>query len=128
MGHRSAMERYVGRWLDAEGLRGWRQNHRVFVADGETIEVDFAWPEAKVALEVSPFFTHGSRAAQERDVERRRLLVAAGWVTIEATDPDLVDRNSFGVIARSIRLALMTSGALGGAQRLRAHQTSRRAA
>jgi very-short-patch-repair endonuclease len=111
IGHRSRLEQRVARWLDAAGLGGWERNVRVAVSGGADIEVDFAWPSARVALEVSPFFTHGSRAAQERDAERRRLLVADGWGAIDATDTHLVDRESFDAIARSVRQALARAGA-----------------
>lgn len=97
--HRSELEQKVARWLDAAGLRDWQPNYAAQVADGETVEVDFAWPHVRVALEVSPFFTHGSRAAQERDAVRRRLLVAQDWRIVEATDPDLESRRAF---ARSV--------------------------
>ena len=93
--HRSDLEQQVARWLVAAGLRDWTANYPVPVAVGDPVEVDFAWPHAKVALEVSPFFTHGSRAAQDRDVVRRRLLVAQGWRIVEATDPDLESQHAF---------------------------------
>ena len=93
--HRSDLEQKVARWLRTAGLRGWRPNFEASVAGGERVELDFAWPPAKVALEVSPFFTHGSRAAQERDAVRRRLLVAQGWKIVEATDPDLENEHAF---------------------------------
>ncbi len=95
LGHRSRLEQRVAKWLREAGLGGWRSNYLVDVGNGERVEVDFAWPELKVALEVSPFFTHGSRAKQERDAQRRRLLVAAGWRIIEATDRDLADQRAF---------------------------------
>ncbi|MDO8363756.1 MAG: type IV toxin-antitoxin system AbiEi family antitoxin domain-containing protein [Actinomycetota bacterium] len=95
IGHRSGLEQRVARWLNDAGLQGWQRNHRVSVDGGRTVEVDFAWPARKVALEVSPFFTHGSRSGQERDLERRRLLVVRGWRVLEATDPDLESRSAF---------------------------------
>ena len=55
------------------------------------IEVDFAWTASRVALEVSPLYRHGSKRTQERDTERRRMLVEAGWRLIEATDRDVQD-------------------------------------
>ncbi len=106
LGHRSGLEQRVARWMREAGLRGWRSNYRVDVGNGEQVEVDFAWPELKVALEVSPFFTHGSRAKQERDAQRRRLLVQAGWRIIEATDRDLVNRHAFGRTIRALDLVL----------------------
>lgn len=129
IGHRSGLEQRVRRWLDHAGLRGWSRNLKVPVAVGPPVEVDFAWPDSKVALEVSPFFTHGSRAKQERDAERRRLLTVEGWRTVEATDPDLIDQGAFGRCAAALRLLLAgTSGASGPSQRDSAHPTPGREA
>lgn len=104
--HRSGKEQVVGRWLSVAGLGGWVPNHRVEVGNGETIEVDFAWPRSKVGLEASPFYTHGSRQTQERDAYRRRLLVESDWRIVEATDPDLVNQHSFGRTVRALRRLL----------------------
>jgi very-short-patch-repair endonuclease len=73
---------------------------------GVCVEVDFAWPAHRVALEVSPFFAHGTRATQERDMERCRLLTQDGWRTIEATDPDLVDRATFQATTRALHVIM----------------------
>ena len=109
IGHRSGTEQRVGRWLTAAGLAGWERNHRVEVGNGETIEVDFAWPASRIGLEASPFFTHGSRRTQERDAFRRRLLVESDWRIVEATDPDLADQQSFGRTVRALRTLLERS-------------------
>ncbi len=124
IGHRSRLEQRVGRWLTEAGLSGWHRNFEVPVA-GDPVEVDFAWPDAKVALEISPFFTHGTRAAQDRDVERRRLLTAERWSTVEATDPDLENHQAFERCIATLRQLLgPTSGALRGAGRNATHPTS----
>lgn len=125
IGHRSRLEQTVGTWLNDAGLDGWCRNYQVPVGGGgrrRSVEVDFAWPSQMVALEVSPFFTHGSRAQQERDAERRRVLVAAGWRVVEATDADLDHKRGFAKIAESLR-SLM-SCAIRPAQRAPAHRTS----
>lgn len=120
--HRSDLEQKVARWLVAAGLRSWRANYRVTVADGDPVEVDFAWREAKVALEVSPFFTHGSRAAQDRDAVRRRLLVAEGWRIVEATDPDLESQQAFaGTVVSLQHLLGEAPCAVGSSQRYLLH-------
>lgn len=106
VGHRSGLEQRVGRWLTDAGLHGWERNFAVPVAEGPPIEVDFAWPGQRVALEVSPFVTHGARAQQTRDIERRRLLVETGWRVTEATDPDLAGRLAFARTVRSLALLL----------------------
>ena len=125
IGHRSGLEQQVGRWLNDAGLRGWQRNHRAPVGGRRSVEVDFAWTEAKIALEVSPFFTHGSRATQERDVERRRLLVPAGWRVVEATDPDLESQQAFDRVVASLTRLLtsadMTSRALSSFQSYSTH-------
>ena len=45
----------------------------------EGMEVDFAWPERGVVVELDSWEYHGTRAAFERDRRRDRILVAAGW-------------------------------------------------
>ena len=110
IGHRSDLEQAVASWLREAGLTGWRRNLKVPMPDGGLIEVDFAWPHEQVALEVSPFFTHGSREKQERDVERRRSLVLQGWRTIEATDPDLESKVAFRRCASGLRELLRGQG------------------
>ena len=128
IGHRSRLEQTVRGWLDGAGLHGWKRNYRAPVGSGRRVEVDFGWPAAKVALEISPFFTHGSRAAQERDAQRRRLLVLAGWRVVEATDPDVESQRGFaGVVASLSSLLLDTSRALTVAGRHGAHATERAA-
>lgn len=105
-GHRSRLEQRVASWLKDARVGGWRRNHKVVVGTAE-IEVDFAWLDRRVALEVSPFFTHGSRQKQERDIVRRRALVKSGWSIIEATDPDLEDSESFGRVLAALRPLLV---------------------
>ncbi len=94
-GHRSMKEQHVGGWLREARVAKYRRNYKVQVGTGELIEVDFAWPRWRVALEVSPFFTHGSKVAQARDMLRRRLLLEAGWRILEVTDADLRNARSF---------------------------------
>lgn len=104
IGHRSGKEQMVGRWLTRAGLTGWTRNLKVCVDDeGNLVEVDFGWEGIQAALEVSPFFTHGSRAKQERDAHRRRLLVGARWHVVEALDADIATERSFKPIVITLR-------------------------
>lgn len=106
IGHRSAKEQKVGRWLNRAGLTGWTRNLKVrVVVSGRVVEVevDFGWPNDRVALEVSPFFTHGSRVTQDRDAERRRLLAVASWHVVEAVDGDLANERAFARIIAALR-------------------------
>lgn len=96
MGHRNAKEQQVARWLTSARLMAWTRNLRVRVRnDQESIEVDFGWRSVRLALEVRPFFIHGSREKQERYAERRRLLVANDWRVVEALDHDIATERAF---------------------------------
>ncbi len=109
-GHRSGLEQKVGGWLTAAGLGGWVRNFDV-PCEGGAVEVDFAWLEPRVALEVSPFVTHGSRTAQARDIERRREITLAGWRCVEAEDGDVADESSFQPTVRILRALLLRTQA-----------------
>ena len=105
--HRSLNERRVAGWLRRLGVDGAQPNFMVTTPLGD-IEVDFAWPGDRVALEVSPFHTHGSEEKQRRDAFRRRALTTISWRTVEATDADIAEFNSFVPIAQSI-IALLAA-------------------
>ena len=70
------------------------QQHRVVLPDGRSAELDAAWPEARVAVELDGAAFHGSREARERDLRRDSALAALGWVVLRfsyerlVSDPD----------------------------------------
>jgi predicted transcriptional regulator of viral defense system len=49
------------------------------------VEPDFRWPAHKLIVEIDGFGTHGTRHAFERDRERDRRLLAAGWRVVRLT-------------------------------------------
>ncbi len=91
---RSKTERKVKRWIDSANLPSSVANFVVKSATGD-VEVDRAWESKRVALEISPFWTHGSRKKQERDLDRRQSLLAARWQIVEADDRHLDNARSF---------------------------------
>jgi hypothetical protein len=97
---RSRLEQTVNGWLDDAQVGPFVPNYRV---PGIGVETDFAWVRQSVALEVSPFYTHGSEAKQARDMERRQRLLAAGWIVIECTDCHLTSAAAFAPIIASLR-------------------------
>lgn len=103
---RSKKEFKVVRWLRDAGLKGFGTNVRISTGGRSYVEGDIVWTEQKVALEVSPFHTHGSEQQQARDIERRRLLMLRGWRVIEATDVHLVSAASFRPIVETLRSLL----------------------
>jgi hypothetical protein len=92
---RSLSEGRVQGWIRRSGLPTPESNVSLETPLG-TFEVDFLWRALKVILEVSPFYTHGSREQQERDAIKRRAVILAGYRIIEATDADVSSFVAFG--------------------------------
>ncbi len=58
-------------------------------------EVDFAWPEERLCVELDGWTQHGTRAAFVRDRARDRALLRLGWMVLRFTWQDVVaDRES----------------------------------
>ena len=74
------------------------RNGGVFVA-----RVDAAYPQWRVAVEYQSDEHHSGRRASERDNDRRLRIIAAGWVPVEATLPDV--RNGGGRLCAALRAA-----------------------
>lgn len=91
--HRSMLEQRTGKWLTGAGLGGFVPNY--LIAEADSLEVDFAWINSYVGLEVSPFFTHSSEKKQRRDNERRHILLPTRWNVVEVTDSDLESPKAF---------------------------------
>jgi hypothetical protein len=60
----------------------WVQQHRVVLPDGRRVDLDAAYVEARVAVELDGAAFHGSREARERDLRRDSALAAAGWIVL----------------------------------------------
>jgi hypothetical protein len=60
-------------------------------AAGRFFELDASWPDRRLAVELDGRAAHGTARAFERDRERDRLLVAAGWRVIRVTWRQLHD-------------------------------------
>jgi hypothetical protein len=66
------------------------QQHCVALPNGRRVEVDAAWPAARVAVELDGAAFHGSREARERDLRRDTALAGAGWVVLRFSYARLV--------------------------------------
>jgi very-short-patch-repair endonuclease len=77
---KSDLEELFLRFVDLAGLP--RPQTNVLV---EGLEVDCAWPEHRVIIEVDSWEFHRARAAFERDREKSRILQAAGWRCVPVT-------------------------------------------
>jgi hypothetical protein len=58
-------------------------------------EVDFAWPEVRLCVELDGWREHGTRTAFVRDRARDRALLRLGWMVLRFTWQDVIaDRES----------------------------------
>jgi very-short-patch-repair endonuclease len=102
---RNVWEAKVLRAIRAAGLPSPKVNHRLRVG-GRVRYLDFAWPEAKVALEFDGFVPHSTRQVFDDDRARQNDLVADGWTVFRITkssldaDPALVLAPIAAAIAR----------------------------
>jgi very-short-patch-repair endonuclease len=67
------------------------RTNAVVAAGGRRFEVDCAWLDRSLAVELDGHATHATRAKFERDRERDRQMSAAGWRVIRITWRQLVD-------------------------------------
>jgi very-short-patch-repair endonuclease len=85
---RSELEERFLRFLADRGLPAPRTN--VWLQLGEDwIEVDCAWPDQRVVVELDSWACHGTKAAFRRDRARDRRLRLAGWQPIRITAWDM---------------------------------------
>lgn len=81
---RSVFEAEFAAFLTEHGLPRPRVNAVPALPD-RRIEVDFAWPASRVVVELDGHATHGTRSGFERDRERDRALLVAGWRVMRVT-------------------------------------------
>jgi very-short-patch-repair endonuclease len=96
----SQAERLMIELLRESGLGGWRQGYLV---DG--YQVDFAFVEWKLAIEVDGWAFHSDPIRFRRDRHRQNDLVLRGWTVLRFTWHDLTHRPA--VVINDIRTALM---------------------
>jgi hypothetical protein len=77
---RSELERTVRAAIQRAGLPEPAANLWVDLHDGSHVQIDLAWPELMVALEVDHPFWHDREAESARDKRRDLKLAALGWL------------------------------------------------
>jgi hypothetical protein len=94
--------------LRLPGLPPPVQQYRVALLNGRRVDLDAAWPEARVAVELDGAAFHGSREQRERDLRRDTALAALGWVVLRfsyrrlTTDPEGCRREIAAVLRRRL--------------------------
>ena len=105
---RSELERRFLGLCDRAALPRPRVNAWVPVTGGG-FEVDFTWPELRLAIETDSHRHHADRLAFERDRRRDQLLVAGGWRVARFTWRQL-ERRPEQAITTLRRLAGVSAG------------------
>jgi len=100
-GARSEAERLLIRILRDARVTGWAVNLRVRAA-GRTYELDVAFPQARLAVEVDGRAFHSDPRAFQRDRQRQNDLVSEGWTVLRFTWADLTQRPEV-VVERILR-------------------------
>ena len=80
-------------------LTGWQCGYRV-----DAYEVDIAFPEGQVAIEIDGWAWHSDVERFRRDRRRQNALVLAGWTILRFTWHDLTNRP--GAVVAEVRSAL----------------------
>lgn len=98
------------------GLPSPERQFSVRTRDG-LYRLDFAWPAARIGVEIDGAEAHASAGALVRDLRRQNSLVLVlstrGWVILRFTWPDLVDerraRHTVGKVREAWSIALANS-------------------
>jgi len=94
----SPLERRFSALLKSSGLPKPAEHYEV-AWGGRRVEVDFAYPSARLAIEIDGASVHLQQRVWERDAERRAILAAAGWRVMPVTSAQL-DADEAAVLDR----------------------------
>ncbi len=100
----SEAERRLHQILHRMRLRGWVANHLWRCSNGDKLELDVAWPSARLCVEVDGKAYHSSASAFERDRVRQNLLMLDGWLVLRFTWAQITREPT--TVTRTIRAAL----------------------
>lgn len=101
----SQLESMFARLIHKAGLPPPVPQHEVRRDDGTFVaRVDFAYPMAKLAIELDGYAYHSGRGDWQRDRTRQNELVAAGWTPLRFTKADLASRGRSVIAHVSRRL------------------------
>lgn len=96
----SDFEEEFHEWLRAGGPRGGVHNHPI-VANGRRYVLDVHWPQARLAVELDPFSSHGDQRAFERDRRKDADLLVEGIAVVRITPTRL--RRDGAEVRRTLR-------------------------
>lgn len=88
----SQLETTLSRLIDRFGLPKPVRQYVITDEGGSFVaRPDFAYPEAKVAIEAQSYAHHHGRRDWERDQDRQSAMTASGWIVVYVTDRQMKD-------------------------------------
>ena len=112
-GTHSDGERRMARLLRRAGFKGWVANFVVFTASGvPKAELDFAFPDLRLCIEVDGRAAHSGARAFDRDRRRQNDLSLDGWLVLRFTWSQIVNEPEW--VSGQIRRAIATRSRLAG--------------
>lgn len=102
----SVLEAQVLRVLARADLPVPTPQHLVVLPGGDRFYLDFAWPAARVALEVDGYAFHSDRRSFSSDRQRGNRLLAAGWQVLHTTSDEITHQPE--TLVEMLRAALGT--------------------
>ncbi len=91
---RSPAEQRIKRVVLSLDVPAPQFNYRIRTIDGGFVELDLAWPEFRVGLDIDGYRWHGGRFNWKRDLQRDHRITLSGWnvkhIIPEITDFDLL--------------------------------------
>jgi len=88
-GAHSELERLAVSLLRRAGITGFEPNLTVRLRSGELVEIDIAFPERRVAIELDGFAFHSGAEAFRKDLRRANGLMRDGWTVRRFSWDDL---------------------------------------
>jgi very-short-patch-repair endonuclease len=82
----SDLERVLLEALDQRALPEPERQYPVTLLTGETVHIDIAWPQLRLAVEPGSAWWHGGDRGQRSDQARDRALAKVGWLTLRFDD------------------------------------------
>jgi very-short-patch-repair endonuclease len=89
-GAHSELERLAVSLLRGAGITGFTPNLTVRLGDGSSAEIDIAFPDRRIAIELDGYAFHSGAEAFRRDVRRGNRLLADGWTVRRFTWEDML--------------------------------------
>ncbi len=108
---RSVLERKLLRLLERAGLPRPHCQYRVTRPDGQLADLDFAYPEHKVAIEVDGHIGHATRRQRRNDNRRGNQIVLSDWRILRFTYEEVMRQPAY--VVETVRAALALSGDVG---------------